>query len=221
MADVTITVRGSAQRTAPPERATVHLAVESEGQDRESVLAAVSSGAETIRAQLSQLHEEGGVLAEWAGDQLRTWSERLWDKGGKRPAVHHARAEFRAVFTDFARLGRWVGDAAQRDGVVISHLDWALGDERRNELTEQVRAAAVADAVAKAASYARNLGLGAPHPEAIADLGMLDRAEPGPMVLASRAMSRESAAGGMEFAPEQLTVSVSVDARFVAGDVPG
>jgi uncharacterized protein YggE len=215
---VEVTVRGSAERRAQPERATVHVSVESEGGSRDDVFGTVRETAATLSAQLSQLADVGAA-AEWSSDQLRTWSERPWHKSGHQlPQVHHARAEFRATFTDFDELSRWIAGTVALDGVMVSHVEWALTDAHRDELIEQVRAAAVADAVAKASSYANNLGLTRLQPVAIADPGMLGgkrHDEPMRAVALAATYSADSG-GGVRFTPQDVVVQAAVDARFTA-----
>lgn len=218
---VEITVRGAAERRAKPEQAKVFVAVESDGGSRDGVFQAVRDTAATLSSQLSQAKADGAV-AEWSNDQLRTWSYRPWEKPGRRGAlVHHARIELRAVFGDIEAMSGFLADAVTLEGVAVSHVEWSLTDEHRDDMREQARAEAVADAVAKANSYARNLGLGDVRPVAVADTGMLDG--PGhdqpPMALAAayRSSAPESAGSGIEFVPQDITVSVAVDARFLAG----
>jgi uncharacterized protein YggE len=75
----------------------------------------------------------------------------------------------------------------------------------------------VADAVAKAQVYASALGLGTPAPVELADHGMLSAQ---PMPAAPKAMMMRTAdLGGPpapEFAPAELVIEASVDARFTA-----
>lgn len=160
MADVQITVRGTAESTHAPERATVHLGVSIEGATRDSVFGGVSSSASSIAAQITPLvDEQAGPVTWWTSDQIRTWTHRPWNESG-----------------------------------------------RRTQLTELARAAAVRDAVDKASSYAHSLGLGEVRPSAIADLGMLDDPQPS-------SYGRSPSRG---FALQDITITSSVDARFVA-----
>lgn len=217
---VDITVRGTAERRAQPERATIHVTVESEGGSRDEVFGTVRDTAATLSAQLSQRADEGAA-AEWSSEQLRTWSFRPWEKPGRQGTpVHHAQVEFRATFTDFATMTRWLSDAVLLEGANITHVDWALSDGRRDELVEQARGEAVAHAVSKANSYARSLGLGDVRPAAIADAGMLGgtaRDQPPVELAAVRASFRSDSAGGVAFTPQDVVVTAAVDARFVAG----
>ena len=135
--------------------------------------------------------------------------------------MHHATVSVEVKFRDFAALSRWVGEhVSNTDGFTLSRVDWALTEKRRDELVRTVRTRAVQDAAARAQLYADALGLGPVSPVAIADAGMLGtqalhdggggylRAAPG------------SVGGGsdVELVPEDVSVSATIDGRFVAGD---
>jgi uncharacterized protein len=90
-------------------------------------------------------------------------------------------------------------------------------------VTAEVRSRAVKDAVAKASVYAQSIGLGSVTATAIADPGMLGDTPAGGggiQHMAERSMMKASfdSGGGEPLAlkPQQIEVSASVDARFVA-----
>ncbi len=81
--------------------------------------------------------------------------------------------------------------------------------------------AAVQDAVTRAQRYSDALGLGKVRPVAIGDAGMLGRSPEGPsgpgMVRALAAPAGGSGGPQLEFAPADIEVSASVDAKFQVG----
>jgi uncharacterized protein YggE len=85
----------------------------------------------------------------------------------------------------------------------------------------EVRNGAVQDAVTRAQQYADALGLGVIRPVAVADAGMLagtSSSTGGPGGPQLRAMAGiGGAAPEVELMPQDIEVSVQVDARFVAG----
>jgi uncharacterized protein YggE len=105
-------------------------------------------------------------------------------------------------------------------GFRVGHVEWALTTDRRDDLLRGVRTEAVKDAARRAQQYADALGLGEVRPLAIADSGMLgtaSRAGGGYEIApVGRAMSVGSAPE-IEFEPEDIEVSATVDARFVVG----
>ena len=214
-----ITVRGSFAAFERPERGTVHATIAYEGPVMEPVYSRVARDLDAVKASIAPLdNKDNGPVTWWSADQLRTWSNRPWNKDGKQlPLVHHASVGFEVKFRDFGVLSRWVGEhIANTEGFRVTHVEWALTAKRREALQKEVRTRAARDAVTRAQEYADALGLGQIRPVAIADAGMFGkRPENGPSV----AYMRASAVGGapeVELVPEHIEVSAEVDARFVA-----
>jgi uncharacterized protein YggE len=217
-----ITVRGSFSAFQPPERATVQAAISYEGPAMQPVYERVASDLRAVKASVDPL-EQSGAVTWWSAEELRTWSNRPWNKDGKvLPPVHHASVGVEVKFRDFTALSRWVGERiAATDGFRVGRIQWALTVDHRDKLREQVRARAVQDAAARAQQYADALGLGEVRPVAIADAGMLG-AGLAPAQGPATAYVRAAAVGGggsdVEFVPEDIEVSATVDARFVVAD---
>lgn len=223
-----ITVRGTFNAFQAPERGTVHATIAYEGPAMEPVYDRVARDLEAVKASVTPLKTgDHGPVTWWSAQQLRTWSNRPWNKDGiQLPLVHHASVGIQVKFRDFSSLSRWVGQhIANTEGFKISHVEWALTSKRRTELQRQARTRAVEDAVVRAQQYADALGLGKIRPVAIADAGMLG-ANLHPEGGAGAGYLRAAAAppgGGpdVELLPEDIEVSATVDARFVgeeAGD---
>jgi len=215
-----ITVRGSFAAFERPERGTVHATIAYDGPAPEPVYGRVARDLEVVKSSIGRLDDkENGAVTWWSADQLRTWSNRPWNKDGKQlPLVHHASVDLEVKFRDFSALSRWVGEhVANTEGFRVARVEWALTAKRREALEKDVRARDVLDAVTRAQQYADALGLGQIRPVAIADAGMLGtRPESGPQ----GALMRVAAVGGapeVELAPEHIEVSAEVDARFVVG----
>jgi uncharacterized protein len=222
MADVEITVRGSHRAKATPERAKVRVRIARDGADVERVVGDVARLAEQVRGSVSALYDaEAGPVVAWSSDRMQSWSSRPWNQDGEQLAlVHHAQIGFDTEFDDFTALGRWLSDTATVDGVAVDGVEWTLTDEHRDVLLAEVRAAAVADARAKAEVYARSIGLTRITVLALADAGMLgDGLHPvdGGHDPAPVARMRAIAAPDVELAPRPITVTAEVDARFLAG----
>ena len=214
----TIAVTGHAEERIAPELAAVSLSVGGSGAARDDVAVRTGRAHERLLAEVRRL-EASGALDTWSAGQLRVWSYRPWNNEGKQlPVVHQASADVEVVFTDLDRLGAWVGEVATGDELTVGGIDWRLTDATRRHVQEAAQRAAVADAVAKAQVYASALGLGTPAPVELADHGMLSAQ---PMPAAPKAMMMRTAAdlGGPpapEFAPAELVIEASVDARFTA-----
>lgn len=221
MSQVEITVRGTHTTYVPPERATVRLQVGLEGDDAGAVYAGVASVAGDLRRSIEELHRpDSGPVTWWSSDQIQTWASRPWNNDGKQlPLVHHARVLFRVKFSDFAELSRWLSTIAELRGTSVAGVEWALTVAREDALTQEVRAAAVAEARSKAQTYADALGLGQVKAIALADAGMLGAGSPDGHhagVAVSRLATHESASH-VEFAPQDIALAAAVDARFLAG----
>ncbi len=216
-----ITVRGTFATFQAPERATVHATIAFEGPVMEPVYDRVARDLDGVKSSVSPLKTgDHGPVTWWSAEQLRTWSNRPWNKDGiQMPLVHHASVGVEVKFRDFASLSRWVGNhIANTDGFRVSHIEWALTSKRRKELQRQARIRAVEDAVVKAREYAEALGLGDIRPIAIADAGMLGanlQPESDVNVANLRVGAATGGAPDVELLPEDIEVSAAVDARFV------
>jgi uncharacterized protein YggE len=215
----TIAVTGRSEERIAPELGAVTLTVVAQGAGRDDVYARTSAAHERLLSELREL-EASGALDTWSAGQLRIWSYRPWNSEGRQlPLVHQANADVEVIFTDLSRLGEWVGEAATASELTIGGVDWRLTDATRRRVQEAAQRGAVADAVTKARVYAAALGLGEPAPVELADHGMLSVQ---PLAAAPKALMMRTAAdvgGGMpttEFAPAQLVIEASVDARFTA-----
>ncbi|AKS36045.1 SIMPL domain-containing protein [Mycolicibacterium goodii] len=216
-----IIVRGSFTVYEPPERGIVHATVAYEGPAIEPVYERTVRDLDAVKASIEPLHHpDSGPITWWSTQQLRTWAHRPWNNEGKQlPLVHHASIGIQVKFGDFTELSRWVGrHITETGGFSLSRIEWALTDRHRDELIGEVHTNAVLDAVTRAQRYADALDLGPVRPVTIADAGMLGREAQGP--LAAPAALRAMSSGGapeVELAPEDIKISVSVDARFRAG----
>lgn len=216
-----ITVQGSHDAFHPAERATVTVAVGFEGPEREPVVARATQGTAALLAGVRDRHDPAAGPVTWfATDRLRVWSQRPYNNQGVlKPLVHHALTTTRVKFRDFDELARWVERAATYPGVRVDGIEWALTARTREGAIDQVRARAVEDARRKAQGYADALGLGPVRCLAVADPGMLgdhSSAQGGGGVTAFSRAAKAEEPGGLSFTPEDIAVSATVDARFVA-----
>jgi len=222
MATTEITVRGAYSAFLPPERGTVVATLGYEGPAMERVYEQLTGDLARVRASIEALHDPAaGPVTWWSAEQVRTWSERPWNKDGKQlPLVHKARVGMEVKFSDFAVLGRWVGERVEdTPGLRVGTVRWALTEARRDALAKDARTRAVRDAQERAQQYADALGLGMVRPVALADAGMLGEGL-APQGSGPVAYARAGAGGGtpdLQLVPEDIEVAARVDARFVAG----
>lgn len=219
MSDVTITVRGESEARIAPERATIRVSVRSDGPDRTAVVDHVLRLAEPVRSGLVE-RADAGTVADWTSKRLSVRAERPWSNDGKRLApVYYASVDFTATFTEASELSVWVSDISPWEGVEVGGVDWHLTPATRAQTEREVAASAVGVAVARAEAYAAALGRSAVVPLEIADVGLISSG-PQPQMAAFKARGAAFAsmdsAPAMEYEPDEIVVSATVEARFTA-----
>ena len=198
MSEVMITVRGTHEERVAPERATVTLAVSLDGAEHAEVVTRTLALAEPVRRSI-EARVATGTIKTWSSGRLAVRAERPWTNDGSRPPlVHHASLDFTATFSDPDEVSSWVHEMSVLEGVGISATEWTLTSPTRDMVSQRVAAGAVRDAVARASAYAQALGLSTVVALDVADAGLLGQG------------------GSVELRGEDIVVSATVDARFVA-----
>ncbi|MDQ0645270.1 SIMPL domain-containing protein [Microbacterium murale] len=218
MSDVTITVRGENESRVTPERATIRVTVRTEGPERTSVVDQVMRLSEPLRASITQ-RKDAGTVAEWSSKRIAVSADRPWSNEGKRLAlVYRSSIDFSATFTDPSELSIWVSDISAWDGVEVGWVNWHLTPETRARVERDVASSAVSVAVARAEAYAAALGLTDVTPLEIADVGLISQGQTpaAPHMLKSRDAIFAESAPAMEYEPDEIVVSATVEARFNA-----
>lgn len=218
MSDVTITVRGEHEMRVPPERGTVHVTVRAEGHERTGVVETAMRLAEPVRTSITERQGSGSVT-DWTSKRLAVRAERPWNSEGKQLAlVYYASVDFTATFAEASDLSVWVSEISVWDGVDIGAVHWHLTPPTRAEIEREVASSAVGVAVRRAEAYASTLGLQTVVPLEIADTGLISREQtPAPqMMMARGAAFVAESAPAMEYEPEEIVISATVEARFTA-----
>ncbi|AZS47423.1 MULTISPECIES: SIMPL domain-containing protein [Microbacterium] len=220
MSEVTVTVRGEHEARVAPERATIRVGVRADGPERTAVVENVMRLAEPVRSSITDRADAGSVV-EWTSKRLSVRAERPWSNDGKRLApVYYASIDFTATFAEASDLSIWVSDISPWDGVEVGWVDWHLTTATRAQIERDVAAAAVGVAVTRAEAYAGALGLDEVTPLEIADVGLISSGQPSPgapMLKARGGVAfAADAAPAMEYEPEEIVISATVEARFLA-----
>lgn len=221
MTDVTVTVRGEHEARVAPERATIRVTVRAEGAERSSVVEQVMRLADPVRDSITD-RTESRAIVDWTSTRLAVRAERPWNNEGKRLApVYYASIDLTATFAEASELSIWVSDISPWDGVEVGWVSWYLTPETNARIEREVAAEAVSVAVARAQAYATALGLGEVVPVEIADVGLIAPTPPQPfgVMAKGRGMMQESGAladASMEYEPDEIVISATVEARFLA-----
>lgn len=218
MSEVEISVRGEHEERVPAEEATAQITVRADGPDRGAVVEQLAAAAGPVRDDL-RARQDAGALVSWTSSRANVWTERPWSPDGARlDPVHHASVELAATYTDPAALSAWLDEVALRDGVQVDAVVWRLTEATESTARARVAAIAVQRAVERATAYATAIGRESVVPIAIADTGLLSPDTPPSAPRMMRAMATSADAGGpaIELRPEDIVVTASVDARFLA-----
>lgn len=219
---ISITVSGHASDQFAPERAHVSLSVVSQGPDREAAVNAVATSHTRLSGELTHLAEDDSV-SEWSSGSVSTYSYRPRNNDGEELAVVQVtNVALAATFADLSALSpaidRWLRDPL----ISVRHIRWSLTEPNRRAHEADIRRTAVEHAVEKAQAYADALGAGQVEAVEIADTGMLpsEGSAGGPAVYAGApagfARTGSAAPDAVELRPQDIHLSVSVDARFTA-----
>lgn len=196
------------------------MRVLTQGPDATTATAQATEQSAPISSEISGFDAEG-IVEKWSQGALTTWSNRPWkDDGTQGDPVFNSSVTFQITFVDFEALAQWLARAGSNDAIELQSVVWGLSTAEEKLALDVVRVQAVRNAHDKALAYARAAGLDTVKFEEVADSGMLSTnhgqgSGPGGMpVLARSAMYKES--GSLEVRPEEVVISVSVDARFSA-----
>lgn len=213
-----ISVTGTGEERHAPEEAVVSLSAGFDGPSRAAVLRDTAELHERLSTEATARRDDGSIR-RWSSDRVRIEPFRYLADGASDPTTwYRGAASFELVFdADGDALGAWLSEVGSRDGVAVTAVDWRLTDETRNDLLDRARTAAVADAIARAAVYARAAGaVSTPRLVAIFEPG-LRSADAGPIPGAPAvAMARGGAHGGptIDLHPRPTVVGASVTADF-------
>jgi len=213
-----IFVRESVDHYEPPQRATVHLDVKGSGLNREHVRAQVSDVLHQVRAQIESLHDEQeGPVTWFAVSKARTWSWK--DDDGVKFSEEVC---VKVKFCDFSCMGAWMNSVLAFKGARVWTIEWSVTELRKRELETWLRQKAVRSAKDKAEQYASALGLHVSSVKTVADEGFLEKNTSGGMssVAASRggggAGYGKASSDAYQFTPEDVRMSASIEAEFLA-----
>lgn len=206
----TVSVSGTGQVQAAPDRAVIRLGVETEAETAENALAQNSTQMQSLLDALS--------AAGIASENIQTQSVRLMpryqfgDERDDRTLVGFAAANFVRVQTDqLDSLGVLLDEAVSAGATTIENVSFAVSDQ--TEFVDQARQAAVEDARYKAEQLAELTGA-----ELGAVLQINESSDVPRPVRREAEVMEEAAAVPIEPGTESIRVSVQITWTLIAGE---
>lgn len=220
-----ISVQASHDETVQPEIGRLHASARVEATDKTDVLRKATQAVQTLHEQFKRLHDNGTV-ADIVVRPISTSSWRPIVKGRQQAPLFRASAQLRADFTDFAALADVAAQFGGVEDVQLDWVEWRLTDETRQRLETLCLTRAVEKARDRATVMAQSAGAGEVSFVQLSDPGLLGEppsirqafaADAAPMaMMRGAAKLADDALSGIELQPEDLTVSVVVQARLTA-----
>ena len=202
----TVTVRGEAAADVPPDRVRLQVAVLAEAATAAEALSGLTGRA----AELDRLLAAAGELVRLRRPSTVT-VQPAWSPTGVVTG-QAARQTTLVEVAPSAELGGLLGRLAAVPGVTLEGTGWVVDPD--NPAHGRLRSAAVADAHARAADYARGAGLRLGAVEWIAEPGTTRPPEP---FFARKSSAMSADAGGGEalmLRPEPVALVAEVDVRY-------
>ena len=196
-----------------PDRATVHVAVETRAK---TAAAAGRENARIVRVTLDALRAKGLTDEQLGTADYSVYPEQTYDERTRRPIItgYVARNTVRAEVRRIETVGDVI-DAALAGGANNIHgvnfWSSSLENARRTALEGAVRAACL-DAAAMARGTGRQLG------PALEISSVQNYQPPMPMMVQARAAAPEMADVATQINPGEQTLVVSVNARYALAD---
>lgn len=220
----TMTLRGHYTARRFPERAMIHLIIESSGESEETVSQEVILTCNSLREILEALclREENGTVKPEAAvssisaSHIHLVSEDLNTNNptgdlSNRPRMHNATITFYAIFCDFNEMHKFIQKLDGYHNARLKDVSWYLTDATNHEVGAQSRKGALLDAVMKANQYAAAIDL--EEVEAV-ELKEIDPQPLNPEAYPQRPTYRHSS--GVDLMPQDIVRNCAVEVYFEA-----
>jgi len=207
VSDQTITVSGVGEVYGTPDTVYISLGVD---QTSPSVTDAVTSARETLANIIAALEGAGISREDIQTSNFNVFPEDRYDPSSGQPTgerTYHAVLGVNVVVRQVDNAGTIISTALDAGANSINGLSFGIADT--TELEAQARAAAVADAKARAEQLAQDFGVSLGNVVAVSE-GYSSGSSPIPVM---RDMA-VGVGGAANIAPGQLSVSIQVNASF-------
>lgn len=246
MSPFTIHVNGKAVIPHPAERALINVVVASSGTSKQWVSDEVITTAKHVEGLLRELSpkndseeaKKAAPLAHWSKTSLSATSHVPRDRDGNDLArKYHATVTFDIRFRNFEKLGSFGTRLSVIPHVEVNNIQWILTNITEKAFHSQLRKEAARDALQKAEDYAEVLGCKHVKPVELSEAGLSSHAG----MYAARMVQQQQPQGlyaqtapgsnpfggfgvngtqrnesGLDFRPEEVTMSLDVTAKFHA-----
>ena len=238
MSPFTITVTGQAVIPHRAERALINVVVASSGISKQWVsdeVVTTSMHVEDLLKELSPKEnteeaKKAAALAHWSKTSLSATSHVPRDKDGHDLArKYFASVTFDIRFRNFEKLGSFGTRLSTIPHVEINNIQWILTNITEKAFRSQLRKEAAREALQKAEDYAEVLGCKRVRPFELAESSYDSHAGMGAarMMQQQMPLQYQRAPGansigaqrnetGLDFRPEEVTMSLNVTAKFHA-----
>jgi len=209
--DRTVTVSGSGEISAPPDRATMTLGVEARGSDQKATQREVES---VVRKFIAACDEFGIAKGSVKTAQLNVRPEYNWRKGNSRELIgYYVHRSLEIKLDDISKLGLLMEEATNLG--VNQVQSPTLESSRKDDLLREALAKAAENARLNAETVATTLGAKVGKVRNISTTNVSFRPPPGPRMMAMESRSASvSKSGADTFETGEVKYSADVTVEF-------
>lgn len=239
MAPFEIHVTGKGTTYRPAERAIMVLQVSSsKNSDAQQASTTVTTIAKTIRDMIAPFcpsdnttnARESAAIAHYSMDSLQTSNTTHAKRSSTEPTagptiyetLYAAKVTFNIKFSDFAILAKLATEFSSMEHVSVSSIEWKLTEDNEKSIHSETRRKAAYDCLSRANDYAVAIA-------GVAEAELKERVKPASLTesqyytYSTRAHLHNSKSMAshnveyelLEFQPEDVSLSVSVDGKFI------
>ncbi len=206
---VEIVVRGEAERSVPPSRATVGVTVHVVDADAAVVAARAAEATRRVRSEIEGLAPP--ARGAWSIGSAASYVDRPWTDTGRGPAQHHVVVTAEVEVLDLALVAPIVDAWSAREDLELGGVHWDVSSGERAAAEREARAEAVAVAARRARDLGEAIGRSTIRLRRLVDLD--GAAGPFPRALAARA---DIGGVGSGLVPADVVVTVALEAHVTA-----
>ena len=208
--DRTVTVSGTGEVSAAPDRAVMKLGVEARGSDQKAVQRDVEKIVREFLAACSELDIPKSAIKT---AQLNIRPEYNWSKGNSRELIgYYVHRSLEVKLDDLSKLGLLMEEATNRG--VNQAQSPQLESSRKDDLMREALAKAAENAKLNAQTVASTLDAKVGKVRNISTTNVSFRPPPGPRMMAMESRAAGAASGADTFETGEIKFSADVTVEF-------